>query len=122
TARRHRPHVPNACDRASVSLLPQSTIGCVCAQRKAVPGGDMNVTETTLKMRGADLLLRRAGKGPTLLFLHGAGGVPGWLPFFDGLSDRSDLLVPDRPSFGRSPLPPWLDDISDLAYFYLDVI
>ena len=82
----------------------------------------MNVNETTLKMRGGDLLLRRAGKGPTLLFLHGAGGVPGWLPFFDQLSDRFDLLVPDHPSFGRSPLPPWLDDISDLAYFYLDLI
>ena len=56
------------------------------------------------------------------MFLHGAGGVPGWLPFFDRLSDQFDLLVPDHPSFGRSPLPPWLDDISDLAYFYLDLI
>jgi len=82
----------------------------------------MNVNGTTLKTRGGDLLLRRAGKGPTILFLHGAGGVPGWLPFFDQLSDRFDLLVPDHPSFGRSPLPPWLDDISDLAYFYLDLI
>ncbi len=49
----------------------------------------MDVHETTLKTRNGDLLLRRAGKGPTLLFLHGAGGVPGWLPFFDQLSDRS---------------------------------
>ena len=63
----------------------------------------MDVHETTLKTRNGDLLLRRAGKGPTLLFLHGAGGVPGWLPFFDQLSGRFDLLVPDHPSFGRSP-------------------
>jgi pimeloyl-ACP methyl ester carboxylesterase len=82
----------------------------------------MDVAEKVVKTRSGDLLLRRAGQGPTLLFLHGAGGVPGWLPFFDKLSDQYDLLVPDHPSFGRSPLPPWLDDISDLAYFYLDLI
>lgn len=82
----------------------------------------MNVTESVVKLRDASLLLRRAGKGPCVLFLHGAGGVPGWLPFFDRLSDRFDLLVPDHPSFGGSPTPPWLDDIADLAYFYLDLL
>jgi pimeloyl-ACP methyl ester carboxylesterase len=82
----------------------------------------MEATETRLKTRNGDVLLRRAGKGPTVLFLHGAGGVPGWLPFFDRLSDQFDLLVPDHPGFGRSPSQPWLDDISDLAYFYLDLI
>ena len=82
----------------------------------------MQATESMIKTRGGDLLLRRAGKGPTLLFLHGAGGVPGWLPFFDKLSDGFDLLVPDHPSFGKSPKPEWLDEIADLAYFYLDLI
>jgi pimeloyl-ACP methyl ester carboxylesterase len=82
----------------------------------------MKVNESLVKTRGGDLWLRRAGQGPTVLFLHGAGGVPGWLPFFEKLSDRFDLLVPDHPSFGRSPTPPWLDDISDLAFYYLDLI
>jgi pimeloyl-ACP methyl ester carboxylesterase len=81
----------------------------------------MNANETVLNTRGGDLLLRRAGSGPTVLFLHGAGGIPSWLPFFDKLSDRFDLLVPDHPSFGRSPTPVWLDDMADLAYFYLDL-
>src|SRR5207237_4443584 len=67
-----------------------------------------------------NIVLRRAGSGPTVLFLHGAGGVPGWVPFFDRLSDRFDLLVPDHPSFGGSPTPKWLDEVGDLAYFYLD--
>lgn len=82
----------------------------------------MNYKETVLKTRGGDLLLRRGGKGPTLLFLHGAGGAAGSEVFFDKLAERFDLLAPDHPGFGRSPLPPWLDDISDLAYFYLDLI
>jgi hypothetical protein len=29
-----------------------------------------------LKVRGVTIKLHRAGKGPTVLFLHGAGGVP----------------------------------------------
>jgi pimeloyl-ACP methyl ester carboxylesterase len=86
------------------------------------PGGDMNYTEKLTKTRGGDVLMRRGGKGPTLLFLHGAGGAAGSEPFFDKLAERFDLIAPDHPSFGRSPLPPWLEDISDLAYFYLDLI
>jgi len=82
----------------------------------------MHATETVLNLRNCGLLLRRAGSGPAVLFLHGAGGVPKWLPFFERLSDRFALLVPDHPSFGRSATPDWLDDIADLAYFYLDLL
>jgi len=28
--------------------------------------------------------------------------------------------VPEHPGFGKSEMPPWLDNIGDLAYFYLD--
>ena len=50
-----------------------------------------------------------------MLFLHGADGMPAWLPFFDRLAGRFDLLVPDHPSYGRSPTPEWLDDVGDLG-------
>jgi pimeloyl-ACP methyl ester carboxylesterase len=30
--------------------------------------------------------------------------------------------VPEHPGFGRSETPAWLDNVSDLAYFYLDFI
>jgi len=66
--------------------------------------------------------MMRAGKGLPLLFLHGAGGVPLWLPFMASLSERYDVIVPDHPGFGRSDTPDWLDQLSDLAYFYLDFI
>jgi pimeloyl-ACP methyl ester carboxylesterase len=78
--------------------------------------------ETTLKLDGCDLFVRRAGNGPPLLFLHGARGFPGWLPFFQSLSERFDVIVPDHPGFGRSSVPDWLDDVGDLAYFYQDLL
>ena len=38
------------------------------------------------------------------------------------LSQRFDVIVPDHPGFGASDTPDWLDNVGDLAYFYLDVI
>jgi pimeloyl-ACP methyl ester carboxylesterase len=38
------------------------------------------------------------------------------------LAERFDVIAPDHPGFGGSEAPPWIDDISDLAYCYLDAI
>lgn len=78
--------------------------------------------ESTVTVTGCKVHLRRAGSGEPLLFLHGAGGIPAWFPCFDQLSESFDLLAPDHPSFGRSETPEWLDDMSDMAYFYLDFL
>src|SRR5689334_6755068 len=75
-----------------------------------------------LKVRDVVIKVHHAGRGPTVLFLHGAGGVPQWLPFFDALAERHELLVPEHPGFGRSDDPPWIRSIADLAMFYLDVV
>src|SRR5207237_2434051 len=77
---------------------------------------------TELKVRDVSVRLRRAGRGPTVLFLHGAGGVPQWLPFFDVLAERYEVLVPEHPGFGGSDDPPWIGSMPDLAMFYLDLI
>ena len=71
---------------------------------------------------GCSVNVMRGGKGPPLLFLHGAGGAGVWLPFMEKLSERYDVIVPDHPGFGRSDTPEWLDDIGDLAFFYLDFL
>jgi pimeloyl-ACP methyl ester carboxylesterase len=75
-----------------------------------------------LKVRNVLIRLHRAGRGPTVLFLHGAGGVPQWLPFFDALAQRYELLVPEHPGFGGSADPPWIRSMADLAMFYLDLV
>ena len=77
---------------------------------------------STLKVGDAAVRLHRAGRGPVVLFLHGAGGVPQWLPFFDALAERYELWVPEHPGFGGSDDLPRIRSMADLAMFYLDLI
>jgi pimeloyl-ACP methyl ester carboxylesterase len=82
----------------------------------------MAFTESFETIAGCRTRFMRAGTGEPLLFLHGAGGAGQWLPFMETLSRRHDLIVPEHPGFGGSDMPDWLDNIADLAFFYLDVI
>ncbi len=79
-------------------------------------------TETKADIRGCKVHLRRGGSGEPMLFLHGASGVAGWMPTFQALSDSYDLMVPDHPTFGQSDEPEWLDNMEDMAMFYLDFL
>jgi pimeloyl-ACP methyl ester carboxylesterase len=71
---------------------------------------------------GARVRLFRGGSGKPLVFLHGAGGHTGWMPFLDELATRFAVFAPEHPGFGRSDDPPWLDEVADLAYFHLDLL
>jgi pimeloyl-ACP methyl ester carboxylesterase len=77
-------------------------------------------TRQRAELDGCAVSYLRGGSGPPLLFLHGAFGVPGWAPWMDRLAASYDLIVPDHPGWGASDVPPWFDNIHDLAYFYLD--
>ena len=79
-------------------------------------------TESKIDIRGTGMYLRRGGAGEPMLFLHGASGVPGWIPTFQALSETHDLMVPDHPTYGLSEEPEWLDGMEDLALFYLDFL
>jgi len=79
-------------------------------------------TTTSVDIGGTRIGMMRGGSGRPLLFLHGASGAGTWLPFMESLSQQFDVLVPEHPGFGGSDTPPWLDNIHDLAYFYLDFL
>lgn len=79
-------------------------------------------TESMLMVDGCRTRLRRGGKGPPLLYLHGANGVSAIQPFMELLAAKYDVLVPEHPGFGLSDEPQWLDNIQDLAYYYLDML
>jgi pimeloyl-ACP methyl ester carboxylesterase len=78
--------------------------------------------ESFVTVAGCKTRLMRGGSGEPLLFLHGARGASAWLPFWETLSKRFEVIVPEHPGFGGSDMPDWLDNTSDLAYFYLDFI
>jgi pimeloyl-ACP methyl ester carboxylesterase len=54
--------------------------------------------------------------------IEAAGGMPVVLPFMEKLAQRFDVLVPDHPGYGQSDEPDWLENIHDVAYFYLDFL
>jgi len=78
--------------------------------------------ESFVELNGCRTHLRRAGKGQPLLFLHGASGAPVILPFMRTLAESFDVLVTEHPGYGRSDEPEWLENIHDMAYFYLDFL
>jgi pimeloyl-ACP methyl ester carboxylesterase len=79
-------------------------------------------TETKHKVRDVNVRMLRGGSGPPVLFLHGANGLPQWLPFFEMIAQHCDLRVPEHPGYGTSDNPAWLRDIGDLAMYYLDFL
>jgi pimeloyl-ACP methyl ester carboxylesterase len=75
-----------------------------------------------VEVDGCRTHLRRGGRGNPLLYLHGASGAPVILPFMEKLAARFDVLVPEHPGYGLSDEPEWLENIHDVAYFYLDFL
>ena len=64
---------------------------------------------TELKIRGVrrQAAPRRAA-GRRCCSCTAPAGVPQWLPFFDALAERYEVLVPEHPGFGGSDDPPWI--------------
>ena len=65
----------------------------------------------------------RAGKGPTLLMLHGIGSsATAWSGQMERLSGQFTCVAPDLPGYGDSPDPrgPGLDSIVDDVANVLD--
>jgi pimeloyl-ACP methyl ester carboxylesterase len=78
--------------------------------------------ETVITTRGGKLLLRRGGVGEPMLYLHGAQGFAGLAPAIDALAAQCDVLAPDHPGFGNSEVVEAIDDVPDLAFYYLDLL
>ena len=63
-----------------------------------------------------------AGKGPPLLYLHGAVGQKGWAPFLDILSRRFTVYAPVLPGYGSATGLEHLADLADLTLYSLEVL
>lgn len=79
-------------------------------------------TAERITVNDCSIEMLRGGSGEQLLFLHGAGGISSWAPYLDALGEKYEVFAPSHPGFGESDNPDWMDSMSDLAYFYLDVM
>ena len=79
-------------------------------------------SDTEITVNGCKLHVRRGGAGAPLLFLHGAQGLAGWEPGLAALAENFDVIAPDHPGFGLSDTSDQVDDVGDLAFFYLDLL
>jgi pimeloyl-ACP methyl ester carboxylesterase len=87
--------------------------------REAVPKPKKFYTEPSwVDVEGVPTAYRRKGSGPTTVFLHGAGMTRMWLPFYERLAQSVDLIAPEHPGFGETPMPPWLRNFDDYVQHY----
>jgi pimeloyl-ACP methyl ester carboxylesterase len=77
---------------------------------------------TRLVVRDTPVDVLRAGSGPPLLYLHGAGAGGRWLGFQQKLAERFDVIAPTHPGHAGAPAAEWIEHISDLAFHYLDLM
>jgi pimeloyl-ACP methyl ester carboxylesterase len=73
-----------------------------------------------LTVNGVETVVLRAGSGPDLVFLHGAGTLTGFDPLLP-LADRYRLTVPYHPGFGLSADDPSVASIHDYVLHCLDL-
>ena len=81
-----------------------------------------DITNHTIKILDCEVFYTRGGSTEPLLLLHGANGRMTWAPLQATLAERYDTILPDHPGYGASDSPDWIDNISDLSFFYLDLL
>lgn len=71
-----------------------------------------------VEVDGVPTAYRRAGTGPTVLYLHGGGGTRSWTPLHQKLADKFDLVAPEHPGFGDTPRANHMDSWQDFVLHY----
>ncbi|MFN8524767.1 MAG: alpha/beta hydrolase [Chloroflexota bacterium] len=81
--------------------------------------------ERSVSLRNGDFEIQylEAGRGPHLVYLHGAEGPIGeWHPFLDDLARDHHVIAPHLPGFGRSTGAEHLREMLDLTVATLDLL
>jgi pimeloyl-ACP methyl ester carboxylesterase len=75
-------------------------------------------SERFVDVQGVRTRLLVGGRGPDLVYLHGAGGCGEWFPHLDLLARRFTVYAPESPGWGGSDSPEWMDTIQDYVLHY----
>ena len=79
-------------------------------------------TDELIDVAGTRVQVLKGGSGAPVLFLHGAGGNPGWLPYHQALAQLYTVYAPSHPGYDRSSRPDWISTMTDMAHFYRQFI
>ncbi|WP_350351670.1 alpha/beta hydrolase [Microbacterium sp. A8/3-1] len=77
---------------------------------------------STIDVLGLATTYRRVGAGEPLIYLGDQGYSGRWIPLFDSLASRFDVIVPDHPSFGGTDIPDGLMTFTDLVVHYAEFL
>ena len=76
-------------------------------------------SERIVRVAGIELPVVTAGSGKPLLVLHDELGYPGWLSWQAALGkERTLIIIPMAPGFGRAPRIEWVESARDLGGVY----
>ena len=83
----------------------------------------MKHIEQTIQVAGRmNVLIRRGGSGPPVLYLHGSGGLDRDSQFMDGLAQRYEVIQPAHPGWPGSDGLDLVESPLDVALHYGDLI
>ncbi len=80
------------------------------------------LTQERITCGEVELDVYRGGSGPSLLFLHGGGGLNPAAPAFSMLARHFSVTAPVHPGFGSSSLPFWMDSVDDFVHVHLELM
>jgi pimeloyl-ACP methyl ester carboxylesterase len=75
-----------------------------------------------VQSRFGEASMFRQGTGDPVLWLHAGGGAGAWDPFLERLSQHFDVIAPDHPGFGKSPLLDGVDSMPALVEHYVSLL
>ena len=79
---------------------------------------ELNCTVEQIRVGDADLVVERAGQGPSVLLLHEELGCPGTTEWQVELAKNHTLIQVHHPGFSRTESVQWISSMRDLACFY----
>jgi pimeloyl-ACP methyl ester carboxylesterase len=92
------------------------------AEPSQTPVISSDAPDSSLCVEGVTVEVIARGRGRPLLFLHPEIGLDPSAAVLDHLAERTRVIAPSHPGFGRSDLPRSMTTVDDLAYFYLDLL
>lgn len=79
-------------------------------------------TTSTVLVHDHETTVHQGGDGPPLLFLHAEANTSAWGAVHSQLAEHFTVTAPVHPGFGGAAVPAWMDDMSDVAFHYVDLI